>query len=103
MRTCWLLLLAGCFAPRYQNGNLRCPDQQCPSGYHCAADATCWQNGSDPGLPGADLAGITPDLSGSDGPAPPRDGSPPPGDGGIAPPNHLAIPPPLIYPPAAVW
>jgi hypothetical protein len=93
-----MLLLAGCFSPHYQNGNLRCPDHECPRGYHCAVDGTCWQNGADP-------AAALPDLSMNDGDGgtPPGDGSTPPGDGGAPPYVDLAIPPPLVYPPASVW
>jgi hypothetical protein len=68
------LAVAGCFSPKYGNGHLKCaPSQSCPDGYHCAADDTCWKNGSDPEI----------DM----GPA---------GD-------DLAPPPPVTYPPASVW
>jgi hypothetical protein len=61
MRAPLLLLVcaAGCFKPSYSNGGLRCEDGKCPRGYHCAANDTCWKNGSDPQI---DLAGPT-DLS----------------------------------------
>ncbi len=100
MRTYFIALMAaGCFSPKYQSGNLHCPDQRCPSGYHCAVDGTCWQNGSDP------LASSLPDLWGDpDGGA--GDALPPPDDAhpvDLTPPGDLAIPPPLIYPPASVW
>jgi hypothetical protein len=43
------LLCAGCFSPKYHNGNLHCTaSDQCPKDYHCAVDKTCWHNGSDP-------------------------------------------------------
>jgi hypothetical protein len=44
------LALAGCFQPSYHNGGLVCSrgGTQCPDGYHCAGDNTCWQNGQDP-------------------------------------------------------
>jgi hypothetical protein len=42
---------------------------QCPDGYHCASNRTCWQNGQDP--TGQDDLGA-PDLSHSDS-APPVD------------------------------
>jgi hypothetical protein len=46
-----LALAAGCFSPQYKNGDLRCSAVgSCPSGYHCAADGTCWRNGQDPTL-----------------------------------------------------
>jgi len=46
----FVLLLAGCFSPRYHDGNLQCgPQGECPDGYHCApANNTCWSNGHDP-------------------------------------------------------
>jgi hypothetical protein len=58
---------AGCSDPTYDNGNLRCATgpQACPSGFHCAADNTCWRNGSDP-----DLA-VTADMTLPDGAMPP--------------------------------
>jgi len=46
------LLLAGCFSPTYHNGNLNCTAAgECPEGYHCAVDHTCWRNGSEPDVP----------------------------------------------------
>ena len=33
---------AGCFNPKYSNGNLKCDNGKCPSGYHCADNDTCW-------------------------------------------------------------
>lgn len=56
----WLSLgvLAGCYKPLPPNGALLCSmDGQCPVGYHCAGDGTCWRTGEDPGGSGAD-AGI---------------------------------------------
>jgi hypothetical protein len=43
------LLLAACFAPRYEDGHLLCaPGNVCPQGFHCAVDHTCWHDGADP-------------------------------------------------------
>ena len=38
------LLLAACYSPKleYENGQLACPDDVCPTGMHCASDDTCW-------------------------------------------------------------
>jgi hypothetical protein len=59
------LLAAGCFNPKYHDGNLRCNAGKCPSGYHCAMNDTCWKNGSDPVL---DLSvAMEPDGGGVDG------------------------------------
>src|SRR4051794_8622679 len=46
------LVLTACFKPASHDGNLKCPSASdaCPSGYHCASDTTCWQNGKDPSL-----------------------------------------------------
>jgi hypothetical protein len=45
----FILAATGCFSPVYHNGNTRCTQSmQCPSGWHCAVDATCWKNGQDP-------------------------------------------------------
>jgi hypothetical protein len=54
------LLFAGCFAPDVPDGALLCSvgEEKCPTGFHCAADKTCWHNGSDP-----DLAATAVDLS----------------------------------------
>src|SRR2546423_14842823 len=65
-----VLVSAGCFSPKYGSGHLKCEGQACPADYHCAADGTCWKNGSDPVL---DLSATPsdagpPDLSSSDGP-----------------------------------
>jgi hypothetical protein len=85
-------LAGGCFSPSYENGTLQCSsDGLCPRGFHCAADRTCWQDGTDPTLdlaPGADAA--VPDLS-----TPPDQLM-----------SDLVTPPdlsPILYPPAAVW
>jgi hypothetical protein len=46
------LLFVGCFSPTYHNGNLNCTASgECPEGYHCAVDHTCWRNGSEPDVP----------------------------------------------------
>jgi hypothetical protein len=43
------LLLVGCYSPSYHNGHLQCTSSgECPEGYHCAADNTCWQEGHNP-------------------------------------------------------
>lgn len=84
---CVIFASAGCFSPEYSNGSLQCQSgsHPCPDGYHCATDNTCWKNGQDP-------AG---DMSIVDD-----------GDGGsmfdMQMPD-LVPPPPLTYPPAAVW
>ncbi len=80
-------VLGACFSPQYGNGDVRCSEKRCPTGYHCAVDGTCWKNGTDPPIGGG--AGDLGD--GGDG-----------GDGGVSP-DDLAIPPPLVYPPASVW
>jgi len=81
----WLLIalsslgLVGCFSPSYGSGTLQCASQgkDCPNGYHCAANLTCWVNGQDPdlGLSAADLAGDPGALDGGivDLAEPPRD------------------------------
>jgi hypothetical protein len=74
---CLVGLAAGCGDPSYQDGNLRCAvsASACPSGFHCAADDTCWRDGHDPDLASAgdlaqpDLAGV--DLAGADFAVPP--------------------------------
>jgi hypothetical protein len=45
-----LLFAAGCFAPHYDNGRVKCDDGRCPSGYYCASNGTCWRSGSAPTL-----------------------------------------------------
>jgi hypothetical protein len=62
MRIAVCLLLVGCFSPKYKNGDLRCENGKCPSGYHCAVNDTCWKNGSDPEIGDG---GGTPDLAGT--------------------------------------
>jgi hypothetical protein len=44
-------LAAGCYSPSIANGELQCAvnSKQCPAGFHCASDNTCWKNGQDPG------------------------------------------------------
>jgi hypothetical protein len=51
---------AGCFAPSYVDGNLRCADgaTPCPDGYYCAIThagqpGSCWRNGHAPPRPAA--------------------------------------------------
>ena len=40
---------AGCYRPSPPNGALLCSmDGQCPEGYRCAGDGTCWRNGEGP-------------------------------------------------------
>jgi hypothetical protein len=81
---------AGCFAPAYENGRLRCNEGECPEGYYCAATLRCWRSGTVPPLTEVDA-----DVS-SDGPtkndaAPPFDGPPaPPFDGGA---DQTPLPP----------
>jgi hypothetical protein len=54
--------LAGCSSPSLQNGTQKCSSTaNCPDGYHCATDGTCWKNGQDP--PPPDMA--TPPSDGS--------------------------------------
>ena len=87
MRTAlWLasvlaLLAVGCFSPTYHNGNLKCTAAgECPEGYHCAVDHTCWRNGSDPdalaSLPDAGPDTTTAPESGSDSRDAAPDGAP---------------------------
>lgn len=38
--------LAGCYKPSIASGDLFCdPSGACPSGFHCAADKSCWKDG----------------------------------------------------------
>ena len=65
------VLCAGCFSPKYHNGNLQCAASgQCPENYHCAVDNTCWRNGSDP-----DASAGLPDASAPDAPVLPEAGT----------------------------
>ena len=42
-----LLVGARCYTPDFDNGKLRCgPQGQCPKGYGCASDGTCWKSGA---------------------------------------------------------
>ena len=74
--TLWLastlaLLAVGCFSPTYHNGNLKCTASgECPEGYHCAVDHTCWHNGSDP-----DARALLPDTAGPDTTTAPESGA----------------------------
>jgi hypothetical protein len=47
--------IAACYKPAPPNGALLCStDGQCPEGYRCAGDGSCWRNGEDPdGAPDA--------------------------------------------------
>ena len=70
MRTVVLTLaLAGCTAPNFGSGHLRCATtgNACPHGFYCAGDDRCWLAGSGPdlGLGGDDLGDVA-DLSSSD-------------------------------------
>lgn len=51
-----LLASSGCLSISPADGALHCSSvgAQCPSGYYCAGDNTCWHNGRSPGAP--DLA-----------------------------------------------
>jgi hypothetical protein len=44
-----MAVLAGCFAPQYESGHLRCQPgaHACPGGFDCIAGA-CWRHGSGP-------------------------------------------------------
>jgi hypothetical protein len=85
-------VMSGCFNPKYGNGDLHCPDNRCPTGYYCASNGTCWQNGSKPSdtAGGANPGGGNPG-SGSPGGGDPGGGNPsggnPGGDGGTTPPG----------------
>jgi len=58
------LACAGCFSPSYHNGNLTCTaSRECPKDYHCAADFTCWRNGSDPDASISSTDGGAPDAA----------------------------------------
>jgi hypothetical protein len=84
------VLVAGCFSPKYQNGDLRCVPSDahpCPTGYHCASNNTCWQNGSEPAPGGGDMGMVSDTGDMASSPTGP----------------DMAQPPALTYPPAAVW
>jgi hypothetical protein len=52
------LLLASCLTIEPQDGALRCSSaHECPTGYTCASDQTCWRNGHVPGVGGAGVGG----------------------------------------------
>lgn len=53
-----MALSVGCGRVNVGNGQLRCsvPDQQCPDGFHCATDGTCWKNGQGPAPSNSDMA-----------------------------------------------
>ena len=76
-----LLIVAGCFSPKYDSGEFQCGSgaHACPDGYHCAADNKCWKLGSGP-----DMLGGGPNAD-------------------LLPAIDMALPPPLSFPPAAVW
>jgi hypothetical protein len=62
------LLVAGCYQPSPPNGALLCsPDRECPSGYHCAIDDTCWRIGADPDVFTQAPLAISPRNGGSTG------------------------------------
>ena len=66
--------LAGCFHPRFSNGTLTCAHStDCPPGYHCALNLTCYQPGSDPD-PGLDPANGDAGVVQSDATSPPEEG-----------------------------
>jgi hypothetical protein len=53
---CLACLAVGCTSPKYGNGHLQCaPGDVCPSGFYCAADEHCWQNGTGPVADGGEL------------------------------------------------
>jgi hypothetical protein len=65
------LIAVGCYSPTYHNGNLTCTaSRECPRGYHCAANLTCWRNGSDP-----DASASLADTAGPESAAAPESGS----------------------------
>lgn len=60
MRPAWIIAVAvlavGCLRTTVDSGVLKCATdskRQCPNGYYCASDGTCWKNGS---MAGADMA-----------------------------------------------
>ena len=72
----WLVALAAvaaCYRPSPPNGALACSlGGQCPDGYHCAADNTCWRIGADLGDAGIDAA---PPFTQAPQPISPRNGA----------------------------
>ena len=50
--------LLSCYAPDFENGTLQCgPTNNCPKGYTCATDLTCWKDGDlAPPTGGGDVA-----------------------------------------------
>jgi hypothetical protein len=67
----WLLALAcaGCFSPRYSDGEFQCEPvtRSCPPGYHCQLDGYCWRGPLDLAV-AADLppAGAAADAAAAD-------------------------------------
>jgi hypothetical protein len=62
------LLVAGCYQPSPPNGALLCSvDRECPQGYHCAIDDTCWRIGEDPDVFTQAPRAISPRNGGSTG------------------------------------
>lgn len=67
--------MAGCFHPRFSNGTLSCAQStDCPPGYHCALNLTCYQAGSDPD-PAADSSRATVDSDAAPATAEPDAGT----------------------------
>jgi hypothetical protein len=55
---CAAAFVAGC-GISVTNGGLTCSaDGKCPSGFHCAADKSCWKNGENPGGAGDGDLGV---------------------------------------------
>jgi hypothetical protein len=47
-----LLALAGCYNPDFAGTHYQCSSaKECPPGFHCAGDNTCWQDGTNPPPP----------------------------------------------------
>src|SRR5437763_4491570 len=56
IRAAAALLAVGCYDPAIGGGGLRCSvDGECPGGYHCDRDSSCWKDGESPPpvVPGA--------------------------------------------------
>ena len=65
-------LTAGCFTAKYGNGDLQCaPNHACPSGFYCADDNRCYQNGFSPDFGGASIGDMMADLAATITLAPP--------------------------------